>query len=59
MPSVLHAGTDHAEGVAWDPAGWIVYGSESGKISRFNPETEESQDVGSWDGFVLGIALDR
>jgi len=59
MLEILHGGnTHHAEGVAWDPAGWIVYGSDHGKISRFNPETGESETVSEWAGFLLGIALD-
>ena len=58
MLSVLHEGPHHPEGVAWDPAGWIVYGSDNGTISRFNPETSEVQNVASWEGFLLGIAVD-
>lgn len=55
--SVLAAGLDHPEGVAWDPRGWLVAGGEAGQIYRVQLDGTTSQ-YAETGGFCLGIALD-
>lgn len=53
------SGIDHPEGIAWDPAGAIVVGTESGSVLWLDPESGDVQrsfSVG--DGFLAGVALD-
>lgn len=56
----LAGGFDHPEGVAWDPAGFLVTGGEAGQIYRvpIDVEFEKPEVVASTGGAILGIALD-
>lgn len=57
--STIGSDIDHPEGVAWDPAGAIVVGTEAGKVLWLDPDSGEvrrSFDIGT--GLVGGIALD-
>ena len=52
-------GLDHAEGVAYDPAGGALYaGGELGQVYRVDVEARSWQEVGRAPGFVLGLAVD-
>lgn len=50
---------DHPEGVAWDPAGAVVVGTESGSVLWLDPETGAIRTaIEVSDGFLAGIAMD-
>lgn len=57
--SAIGSGIDHPECVCWDPAGWIVAGTEAGGLLWLHPTTgavQYSFRIG--DGLVAGIAMD-
>lgn len=55
---ILGGELDHPEGLAWDASTQrIIAGGEAGQIYRVSLDGEISQ-VGTTDGFVLGVALD-
>lgn len=57
--SMLGSGIDHPEGIAWDPAGALVVGTEAGRLLWLDPESGavlRSFEIGT--GLVAGIALD-
>lgn len=56
--SILRADVDHAECVAWDPAGKIVFGTEGGEIRRYSLDSGDEELLSTVDGFVLGLAVD-
>lgn len=57
--SVLVAGLDHPEGVAWDPEAGVVYaGGEAGQIYRVALDAPRPELAGTASGFVLGLAVD-
>jgi gluconolactonase len=49
---------DHPEGVAIHPDGSIWCGGERGQIFRLPPDGSSLEQVGSTDGFCLGLAFD-
>jgi sugar lactone lactonase YvrE len=52
-------GLDHPEGVAWDPAAWVVLaGGEAGQVYRATLDGALETLVTIADGLMLGIALD-
>lgn len=55
--SVIAAGLDHPEGIAWDPRGHLVAGGEAGQLYRIELDGTVSE-YGTTGGFCLGIALD-
>ena len=57
--STFAAGIDHPEGLAWDPSGAIVVGTESGSLLWLDQESgtvQRSVEIGS--GFIAGVAID-
>lgn len=55
----IGSGIDHPEGVCWDPAGFIVVGTEAGALLWLDPDSGQvmrTVDVGS--GLMAGIAMD-
>jgi sugar lactone lactonase YvrE len=50
---------DHAEGLAFDRQGRLYCGGERGQIYCLSLETRDFQQVGSTDGFCLGMAFDH
>ena len=50
---------DHPEGVAVHPDGSVWCGGERGQIFRLNAAGTSIEEVGSTDGFALGMAFDR
>lgn len=57
--STLGGDIDHPEGVCWDPAGYVVVGTEAGGLLWLDPAdgtVRRSVTVGS--GLVAGIAMD-
>lgn len=56
--SVLCTDVDHAECVAWDPAGRLVFGTEAGEIYELDPESGAKRRIATVGGFVLGVAVD-
>jgi gluconolactonase len=57
--STFGSGLDHPEGLAWDPAGAIVVGTESGSVLWLDPESGEVQrSIRVGDGFLAGVAMD-
>ena len=55
---ILCQGVDHAECVAWDPAGNLVFGTEGGEIWALDVNTRAKRRVAVVGGFVLGVAVD-
>lgn len=55
--TVLAAGLDHPEGVAWDRRGSIVAGGEAGQIYRVGTDGSIVEVV-STGGFIYGLAVD-
>ena len=55
--SVIAAGLDHPEGIAWDPQGYLVTGGEAGQVYRVELDGAVSQ-YAMTGGCCLGIALD-
>jgi gluconolactonase len=55
---VLVDGLDHPEGVNIDADGTLWAGGEAGQIYRVDPATRTFQEVGSTDGFLLGVTAD-
>lgn len=50
---------DHAEGLAFDREGYLYCGGERGQIYRLSLQDRAFTQVGSTDGFCLGMAFDR
>ncbi len=50
---------DHAEGLAFDHEGFLYCGGERGQIYRLSLQDRHLTQVGSTDGFCLGMAFDR
>jgi sugar lactone lactonase YvrE len=50
---------DHAEGLAFDHEGHLYCGGERGQIYRLSLPDRQFTQVGSTDGFCLGMAFDR
>ncbi|GAB3121414.1 SMP-30/gluconolactonase/LRE family protein [Glaciibacter psychrotolerans] len=59
MIDVIADDLDHPECVAYGLDGFVYAGGEAGQIYRIDVETRSPTIVGSTDGFILGIALDR
>jgi sugar lactone lactonase YvrE len=55
--SVLSAGLDHPEGVAWHPDGWVVAGGSQGQLYRVEPETGKSAVIARSGGVLRGLAV--
>ena len=56
--TVLVEGLDHPEGVSWGPDGFLYAGGEAGQIYRVSASGDDLTEIGSTDGFILGICLD-
>lgn len=53
------SGIDHPEGLAWDPAGAVVVGTETGSVLWLDLVSGEVlRSVKAGDGFLAGLALD-
>jgi sugar lactone lactonase YvrE len=50
---------DHAEGLAFDREGRLYCGGERGQIYRLSLHDHRFEQVGTTDGFCLGMAFDR
>jgi gluconolactonase len=50
---------DHAEGLAFDREGYLYCGGERGQIYRLSLQDRAFTQVGSTDGFCLGMAFDQ
>jgi sugar lactone lactonase YvrE len=56
---VLVDGLDHPEGVAWDPAGELLWaGGEDGQLYRVDLDARSWEEAARAPGFVLGLAVD-
>jgi gluconolactonase len=51
-------GLDHPEGVTWGPDGFIYAGGEAGQIYRITLDGKSVEQVGTTNGFILGLCLD-
>lgn len=51
-------GLDHPECVSWGPDEFLYAGGEAGQIYRLTAGGDDLTEVGSTNGFVLGICLD-
>ena len=51
-------GLDHPECVSWGPDGFLYAGGEAGQIYRLTADGDDLTELGSTNGFVLGICLD-
>lgn len=49
---------DHPEGLAFLPDGSLLCGGERGQIFRIDPEGKTIVEIGSTEGFALGLATD-
>ena len=56
--SVLAAGLDHPESVAWGPDGMAYAGGEAGQVYRVDLAANTFETVAITGGFVLGLAHD-
>lgn len=57
--STFGSGLDHPEGIAWDPAGAVVVGTESGSVLWLDPDTAEVlRSIRVGEGFLAGVAID-
>jgi sugar lactone lactonase YvrE len=56
--SVIYEDVDHAECIAWDPAGRFVFGTEAGEICALDVEGRVRTTLATVEGLVLGIAID-
>jgi gluconolactonase len=56
--SVICSNIDHAECVAWSPAGRLVFGTEAGDIHELSIANGSRRHVATLPGFVLGVAVD-
>lgn len=56
--TLLAAGLDHPEGVAWDEVtGRLVFGTEGGRLQALDPESGEIEELACGGGFLLGVAV--
>ena len=51
-------GLDHPEGVSWGPDGMLYAGGEAGQVYRIDLDTAAVHEVGTTNGFNLGLCLD-
>lgn len=54
----LADGLDHPEGVTWGPDGYLYAGGEAGEVYRVSLETGALEQIGSTEGFLLGVVTD-
>lgn len=58
MLEVVAEGLDHPECVVWNPDGSVMAGGEAGQLYRLDPATGTHVELGSSEGWLLGLALD-
>lgn len=56
--SLIPAGLDHPEGVAWGPDGKVYAGGEAGQVYRIDLQAGTAETLANTGGFVLGMAHD-
>lgn len=55
--TVFAEGLDHPECIAYHPDGSVWAGGEAGQIYRISSDGSEVKELGTTDGFILGIAF--